>query len=85
MNIIDNHSIKKQRDIAHQAMSLLLFSLLVLRYARAIPILIPPMAISMQKSINMIRMIIFVDFFIFLLPFGTSITQEICQFYPNLC
>ncbi len=46
-------------------MSLLLFRLFVLRYARAMPMLIPPIAISMQKSINMIRMIIFVDFFIF--------------------
>ena len=66
-------------------MSLLLFCLSVPHYAKAMPMLIPPMAISMQKSINMIRMIIFVDFFIFLLPFVTSITQEICQFYPNLC
>lgn len=65
-------------------MSLLLFCLSVPFYAKAMPMLIPPMAISMQKSINMIRMIIFVDFFIFLLPFGTSITQEICQFYRNM-
>ena len=66
-------------------MSLLLFCLSVPLYAKAMPMLIPPMAISMQKSINMIRMIIFVDFFIFLLPFVTSITQEICQFYRHMC
>ena len=50
-------------------MSLLLFCLSVPHYAKAMPMLIPPMAISMQKSINMIRMIIFVDFFIFFTSF----------------
>ena len=38
-------------------------------YARAIPIEIPPMAISMHIRISTIRMMIFVDFFISLHPF----------------
>ena len=38
-------------------------------YARAIPMEIPPMAIRMHIRINMIRIMIFVDFFISFLSF----------------
>ena len=60
-------------------------ALAVLCYAMAMPMLIPPMAIRMHMRISMIRIMIFVDFFISSNPFNTSITQEICEFYGNIC
>ena len=83
-NTISNDSLRysinqKQRDIAYHAMSLFLClqSYEMYQPAMAMPMVIPPIAIRMHIRISMIRMMIFVDFFISFQSFQNEVGQKL--------